>query len=216
MKSVLKFFLFLFAASILMTAVFFFRISPSIRLWENYKVLYFPVEYTSEEIFASIGNEAFLDSLIFEDPDYHHAWTTKFSPEMEPVTVRGFSYRELRDFFFYDKSGNFRIIYVPEEISKDIINCLNKSGIKFGTDSVTHYPYLYPAVCFAVIILLTIFGKISFLHSVCAVPLILFSLSELPLCRPVQLCHRTPADSRLQARSYLLSRPIPICQADLL
>ena len=176
MKLIVKFFLFLFAASILMTVVFFLRISPSIKIWENYKVLYFPTEYKNTEIIDAIGNTDFLNQIIFEDPEYHHAWNNRMMPGSEPVTVRGFSYNDLRDFFFYDKSGSFKIIYVPDDISKAVINSLNKSGITFGTDSVTHYPYLYPIVCFVVIILLTIFGKISFLRLICAIPLVLFAL----------------------------------------
>ena len=176
MKLILKFFLYLFAASLIMTSIFFLRVSPSIKIWENYKVLYFPTEITHNQIKSAIGNDDFLEQIIFSNEDYHHAWINRMMPGKDPVTVRGFSYSALRDFFFYDRSGQFKIIYVPDDISKSVINILNKSELTFGTDSVTHYPYLYPAVCFAVIVLLTVFGKISFFHSIGAIPLILFTL----------------------------------------
>ena len=63
MKLIVKFFLFLFAASILMTVVFFLRISPSIKIWENYKILYFPAEYKNTEIKNAIGNADFLNQI---------------------------------------------------------------------------------------------------------------------------------------------------------
>ena len=176
MKLVLKVLLFLFTASVLMTLVFVFRVQPSMRIWEEYKVIYFPAQYSNDKIQAAIGDSSLLSRIVFEDPEYHHVWKNVIMPGCKPVESRNFSLEELRDFFFYDKSGDFKIIYVPDEISSDVINLLKKSPLQFGTDSVAQYPYLYPAVCFAALVLLSLLGRISFLHSVCAVPLVLFCL----------------------------------------
>ncbi len=176
MKLVLKVLLFLFAASVLMTLVFVFRVQPSMRIWEQYKVIYFPAKYTNDDIKAAISDTSLLNRIVFEDPEYHHVWKNVIMPGNEPVKSRNFSLESLRDFFFYDKSGDFKIIYVPDEISSDVISLIKKSALQFGTDSVAQYPYLYPAVCFVALVLLAILGRISFLHSVCAVPLVLFCL----------------------------------------
>ena len=176
MKLVLKVLLFLFAASILMTLVFVFRVQPSMRIWEQYKVIYFLATYKNDEIRSAISDNSLLDYIVFEDPEYHHVWKNIIMPGSEPVTVRNYSLQSLRDFFFYDKSGDFKIIYVPDDIFTEVISKIKKSSLSFGTDSVAQYPYLYPAVCFAVLLLLTILGRISFTHSVCAVPLVLFCL----------------------------------------
>ena len=176
MKSVVKIVLFLLAASFFMTLVFFFRIHPTIRIWEQYKVFFFPAELSLDDIRSAIGDEALLNDIVFEDPDYHHTWINKIIPSRDISVIRDFTSKEMRDFFFYDKSKDFKIIYVPDDISPSVISLLKKSGIQFGTDGINKYPYLYPSVCFAFIILMMIFGRMSFFHSVCSVPLILFTL----------------------------------------
>lgn len=176
MRSYLKIFLFLLAASLIMTLVFLFRLQPSIMIWEHYKVFFFSSEIQQSEIRSAIGDEALLEGIIFEDPEYHHSWVNKLIPNQSISSIRNFTMEYMRDFFFYDKSGDYRIIYVPEVKAQDIIKMLKKSGLSFGTDSLTKNPYLYPVVCFAVILLLMIFGRISLLHILSTTPLVLFTL----------------------------------------
>ncbi|MCR4940622.1 MAG: hypothetical protein K5930_11030 [Treponemataceae bacterium] len=176
MKSILKIFLIILAASFFLILVFLFRIQPSIKIWEQYKVFYFPSDYSLYKIKTAINDENLLQAIIFENPDYHHAWVNIMQAEENYDTVRDFSQKYMRDFFFYDKTGSYRIIYVPDDISSDLISSLKASGISFGTDSVNKYPYLYPIISFVFLILLALFGKMSFFHSVSAVPLILFTL----------------------------------------
>ena len=176
MRFVLKGSLFLLIASILMMFVFLFRVQPSMRIWEQYKVIYFPAQCSDDEICASINDDNLLNLIVFGNTDYRHAWKSLISSGNEPIESRNFSMKEIRDFFFYDKSGEYKIIYVPDDIATDVINRLKKNSVSFGTDSVAQYPYLYPILCFAVLVLLMIVGRIPFIHTVCAVPLVLFSL----------------------------------------
>ena len=176
MKFVLKGLLFLLIASILMMIVFLFRVQPSMRIWEQYKVIYFPSQCSDDEIRSSINDEDLLDLIVFGNADYHHVWKSLINSGSEPIEKRNFSMKEIRDFFFYDKSGEYKIIYVPDDIATDVINRLKKNSLSFGTDSVAQYPYLYPILCFSVLVLLMVFGRIPFIHTVCAVPLVLFSL----------------------------------------
>ena len=62
MKLVLKVLLFLFTASVLMTLVFVFRVQPSMRIWEEYKVIYFPAQYSNDEIQEAI--DTYLNTYI--------------------------------------------------------------------------------------------------------------------------------------------------------
>lgn len=175
MKHILKSAAFIISASLLLASVFLFRTEPAVRIWDNYKVVYFPVETELQQIIDVFPDEL-KDLIIYENQDYRHSWSNPMYLQDSGISISRFSQKEMRDFFFYDRDRQCRLIYAPENVYVDVLNILKHGGLTYGTDSVSYYPWLYPSVCLAVILLITAFCRIPVPHALCGVPFVLFCL----------------------------------------
>lgn len=196
----------LFISILSLFILFIFKTIPTGKLWNGFNVLYVPKE-TSESMMI----DSFSQSQISEHYELSNQYIplnfTNFSPEISMlklnISSEDFSYLSKRQLYFFDKSGNYKLYYIPTEFKNNLNDCvkiLSKNGVKVGVDNSSSYPIFIPIVIFLLFLILLIFSKkknvffigglflISFVIcnpfynagvSVCLIFLILFFISNI-------------------------------------
>ena len=99
--------------------LFVFRVIPGGKIWNNYSVLYADTSVTEGEILKVLKEQGCMDVISLSE---------QFSPLISPVTPvlppSMNSYLGLRLNYFYDKSGKYRLYYVPEKYKRQLTEAL--------------------------------------------------------------------------------------------
>lgn len=153
---------------ITLVAMVIFRSVPFGKLWKGYSVLYVPVEDSDEAVLscfaqAGIENVTCLSGQYL--PVLYKAHSVEVS--MIPFNPEATQYLNDRENYFYDKSGNYRLYYIPVSEKNELSNCVNllrENGIDAGVDLSAPYPWIIPvlSVLFFLILLFLAADKIAF------------------------------------------------------
>lgn len=188
MKRYLKFAA-LFISILSLFILFIFKTIPTGKLWNGFNVLYVPTE-TSEEMMI----DAFSQSEILEHYELSNQYIPltfkNFSPEISMLKLNfsneDFSYLSKRQLYFFDKSGNYKLYYIPTKFKNNLNDCvkiLSKRGVKIGVDNSSSYPVFIPIVMFLLFLLLLIFSKKKNVFFIGGIFLISFVI-----CNPFYSC----------------------------
>ncbi|MBE6353892.1 hypothetical protein [Treponema sp.] len=126
--------------------LFVFRVIPGGKIWNNYSVLYADTSVTEGEILKVLKEQGCMDVISL---------SVQFSPLISPVTPvlppSMNSYLGLRLNYFYDKSGKYRLYYVPEKYKRQLTEALDVISrdltSESGIDSTGGYPIIVPLAC---------------------------------------------------------------------
>ena len=104
---------------LLLAAFFLCRSVPSAHLWSGYDALYIDAGVPEEEVVARLGR-AGCDGVVFSGaqrvPD-----VSPMAP-VQPGAVNGSEYIALRMKYFSDRSGSYRIYYVPSHFRSKAVS----------------------------------------------------------------------------------------------
>ena len=142
-----------------------FRAVPSGKLWKNYIVMY--VSSSSDD--SSIQN-AFtqngIEDAVSLSGQYLPVIFSENSLEVSMFRINfdkpEYSYYLRRNAFFFDKSQNFRLYYIPSSQKAKLQNCikfLDNIGIQCGVDSESSYPWILPLVAILLALVVAFFSK---------------------------------------------------------
>ena len=142
--------------------IFTFRSVPSGQIWKKYNILYVAKEADQDTV-SSVFSDVGIDDYVSLSNQYLPVNLSKHSPELSMMKIEGKdSYIEKRDAFFFDKSQNYMLYYVPVNYKSRLedahAHLLNKK-IKCGLDTNSSYPFLIPFFVIVFAALLFIFAK---------------------------------------------------------
>ena len=187
-KGFIKKYMALLAVFIIIALLVIFRSVPSGKLWNNYSVLYVPASVNTGVVSNILKNEGINEYVCLED-QHIPIMLSENSVEMAMLKIRLYSslidnnsdksitdYLNFRNNYFFDSTGKYKLIYIPEEYKKNIDACihfLQHENIEAGSDSSYSYPWLLPIIVSILMIMLTFFSKNKlFFISECIVPVI--------------------------------------------
>ncbi len=142
-----------------------FKAMPNGKLWSNYSVLYTQVDTNDYEI---------TNALLSCNIDDYVALSNQYLPiDLAPnsvelslfklnITNDGNEYHQKRNNYFFDKSNNYRLYYIPNYHKTELanaVNLLNSKKINCGVDSTAAFPWIIPVVILLLIIMLSLFSK---------------------------------------------------------
>lgn len=142
-----------------------FKAIPNGKLWNNYSVLYVPVESDETIVINTLRNCNITDYVALSE-QYLPINLSQNSIEISMFKISllndGTEYHQQRSKYFFDKSEKYKLFYVPLKYKSqvsDVITFLSKQGIVAGIDSSASYPWIIPILGFMLIILLQLFSK---------------------------------------------------------
>ena len=158
--------------------LYFLRSVPVSRIWKNYQVLY---------VENSVSEQTVLNYL--EDAGCRNV--ISLSGQKMPVTSR-FSpvqfgeeynhYLEGRKLYFRDKSGDFRLYYIPDNFQSQTVKAVQNigkiTGARCGIDGKSTYPWLVPSCAVLFFIFLLFVSKYKALFFSLGFLPVLFSVSK--------------------------------------
>ena len=153
----------------------FFRTAPSFKIWQNYTVFY--TERTVSEdavpdIFSKAGINGVLSAFHVQFPPL-----PVFTPVQYLNGFSAFSYEDLQNLFFSDKSGTYRLYYVPQETTRAAASALKSADFVWGTDAQEKRPYAVPVAVFVLFICFMLFSKNKAFFSAAFFPFVIYSFS---------------------------------------
>ena len=110
MKSSLKIVLSLCLIIASLFSIYFFRILPSIKIWDSYKVFYIDKSIDFISVFSDF-EKSYKDGIISKESQKYPE-ENNLTPVMGEYSLQNFSSIELRDIFFQDKNDNYQLFYV--------------------------------------------------------------------------------------------------------
>ncbi|MGI5172087.1 hypothetical protein H0R92_00600 [Treponema sp. OMZ 840] len=162
-----------------MFVLFFFRTLPAVKIWQSYSVVYVEKQERVEDIldlFAQEGITGVLSATHTGFPPLSPFAPVQYNDKADTV----FSYEDLQNLFFSDKSDAFRLYYIPEQYKEKAVKVLKTLPVTWGIDgSGAARSAVFAAVfllflCFAAFAKKRLFFISSFFPLVCyaaAVPL---------------------------------------------
>ncbi len=151
----------LLAVIILLT----FKSIPSGQLWKNYTVLYVPVETSDSDVLAAMEH-AQIKEVVMLGGQYLPVLFSANSPEMSMYKLNrdeaAYSYAVNRNAYFFDKSNQFKLFYIPVQYKSNLNKCISElESIKIssGVDSSSAYPWILPLICTILAVVLIYFSK---------------------------------------------------------
>ena len=192
---------------------------PSGKLWKEYNIVYVPVSSDDSSIKKAFI-ECGIEDIVSLSGQFLPLSLNENSIEISMLRLnyssKDYSYLSRRNAFFYDKTKQYRLYYIPSQYKQklsDAVNAIEARGIPCGTDTSASYPWLLPFICLLLCGMLFIFvkNKIPF---VCAsiIPLVfLYSNPFYPVALStclILLCLFFTANvwRRKDAVSWLISR----------
>lgn len=123
------------------------RTVPQSRLWKGYQVLYVTSDTLSEADISAILSQRGCKDFISKSSQ-----TLPVSSALSPLQVQNpDSYLIQRELFFFDKSRNAMVFYIPDSqtgLLSSVIQALQGFGkTTCGTDGSSSFPYLAPILC---------------------------------------------------------------------
>lgn len=164
-------------------AVFSLRVLPFSKAWKGYQVVYFEKGYDITEI-LTLFSENKIDNVI---SIAHNSYPSlpKMTPVLPPLVFgNNFSYSDFQNIFFYDKSGEFLLFYVPDEYTLEIPKVLDtlSSDVNCGVVTESSYPLLPPLLTSIFFILLIVLSKKRFFVLLLQLPFVFINI-----CYPIPL-----------------------------
>lgn len=140
---------FIIAVSLFCTA--FFRVIPASRLWNGYSVLYVQKDAGQSrvlELFSEYGIKKYISIYNQKVPLSNPVLSAEYA-----LSSLSFSnYLEDRKGYFYDRSGNYLVYYVPDSFEGElhhVVQALNREGISSGVNANSAYPWMSFVFCLA-------------------------------------------------------------------
>jgi len=173
----------IFIILITVACLWFFRSLPAGELWNGYSVLYVPGTVSDslvlEELDASGVKEITCLSNQYLPLDLKADSCEVSLISLNPMAV---DYLTRRNNYFFDKSGQYRLYYVPVFYKAKLsqaVSSLNRktSGGDCGVDSKTSYPFLIPAFALIFAVLLFCFSNKKILYGFLTVIPVLYTFS---------------------------------------
>ena len=163
------------AVLIIIALLVIFRSVPSGKLWNNYSVLYLPAS-ANTDVVSNILKNAGISEYVSLEEQHIPIMLSENSVEMAMLKMGLHSgyidknnsdisitdYLKFRNNYFYDSTGKYKLIYIPEEYKKNIDTCihfLEHENIEAGSDSSYSYPWLLPIIVSVLMIMLAFFSK---------------------------------------------------------
>ena len=138
---------------------------PSGKLWKEYNIVYVPVS-SEDSTVKTAFKQCEIDDVVSLSGQFLPLSLNENSIEISMLRLNynshDYSYINRRNAFFYDKSKQFRLYYVPSEYKQklsDVVNAIEAKGIPCGTDTNASYPWLLPFICLLLCGMLFIFVK---------------------------------------------------------
>lgn len=157
-----------------------FKSIPTGQLWNDYSVLYVPVQTDDATVIEAIEN-AGITKAIYLSGQYLPVLLSQDSPEVAMYWLNtdnpDFSYVESRNQYFFDKANNYRVYYIPLKQKNKlgaVVNALSAKNIQAGVDSTTAYPWFLPLICTLVAVLFIYLSKKRFLFAAGVICPVLF------------------------------------------
>lgn len=142
---------------------FVFRQTPKGEFWKGYSVLYVskdcPDNYVMNLLVQNDINEFTCRGNQFLPINFP---SDSLEVSLIAYNSEAIEYLTKRNIFFFDKSGNFNLFYIPVSFknkTSQVVSSLNKSGFTAGMDASTSYPFIFPLAVILGIILFTVFSK---------------------------------------------------------
>ena len=79
-------------------------------------------------------------------------------------------YISLRENYFFDKTKEFKLCYVPSEYKKNLQDCVTefrKNGISCGIDAAAKYPWILPVILLLLSFVFVFYAKNRILYIIC-------------------------------------------------
>jgi hypothetical protein len=172
----------LISACISMSSVvllFLFWTVPSGNLWKGYRIMYVSSSCDNlyaESVIAKAGCTGVIDFASQNIPLVFPAGSPEVSLAASDADESGYLFR--RSAYFFDKGGNYRLYYIPDEHEKNAeaaVSSLLQAGISCGIDIQTEYPWIIPVICFCFAVFLCILSPHRFVFSLSSVIPVFFA-----------------------------------------
>ena len=151
----------LFLACIVL--IVFFKTVPAQKLWNDYSVLYVQKDVSDDSVQKALTSSGIQDYVCLSNqflPVSLSENSIEFTMFKLKATRNDYSNRRVN--YFFDKSKNFRLYYIPNEYNQnlsDAVHILSQNKIECGVDSkqaVSSFLFLFFIAAAAV---LTVFSK---------------------------------------------------------
>lgn len=167
------------AVAVSLTVLFLFRTVPSGKLWESYRIVY--VDDTSdsgytEQVLASSGCKDVISMALQRFPLLLPALSPEVSFAL--ADAESDSYLSRRNMYFFDKGGQYRLYYVPEQYideARTAVAVLQRENIVAGIDTQSMYPILIPTACIIFTLVLCVFSAHRAIFLCASVPFCFFA-----------------------------------------
>lgn len=157
-----------------------FKAIPNGKLWNSYSVLYVPVDTIDTEIINAL-NENNITGYVALSNQYLPINLPANSIELSlfklNITNDGTEYHQRRNNYFFDKTFNYRLYYIPLENKaklSNVVSTLTAKKINCGVDSTAAYPWVIPVLALLLVIMLSLFSRKKYLFLCANVPAIIF------------------------------------------
>ncbi|MCQ2981178.1 MAG: hypothetical protein MJ178_00295 [Treponemataceae bacterium] len=171
-----------FSACCLLAAACALRVVPSARIWSGYQVVFFPnsqdLSFLNEssigDLFPGlVSDETSCRSDAVTPPDFTVAESVyhgMYIPVMDPFNRDGYTSDTIRSFFFSDREGNYRLVYVPDAHFRSFCSLLDSKKIPYGTDSTVKVPYGGALTVLVLALVLVILVRVRWQRLIMLVP----------------------------------------------
>src|SRR5574344_127253 len=179
MKTKTKLLISLLVLIISLILVFLFRIKPEFSPWNSFHVVIINKNVAESDVLKAFSDCGITDVISFSSKRL--LTTSKLSPVL-PTEYS--DYENSISKMFFDKSGNFKLYYIPKNISK---SKLNNFPYKYQID--INYPFYYVNIIFVLVIalaLLFILNK-KIRYTFLLLPVLLFIYSS-PIFSSAIIC----------------------------
>jgi len=157
-----------------------FKAIPNGKLWNNYSVLYVPTETDDYEVIQTL-KDCNISNYVSLSEQYLPLNISQNSIEITMFKLNmvndGTEYHQKRSNYFFDKSNQYRLYYIPTEYRNnlsDAVNLLNNRKISCGVDSTAAYPWIIPLLSIVLVITLSLFSKRKYVFIAGAISPVIF------------------------------------------
>lgn len=151
---------------------------PESSLWNGYIILYVSAECSETDVLATLDKNNIDDIISFSTQ--RTPFISRFAP-VQPESRSPEQYLAGRLNFFYDKSGMYRLYYVPEKyafrlpgVMQQLQNCFPQCDA--GWDAAVSYNWVVPVVCGLVFIMFLFLTANRWFMFVAGILPVLFSI----------------------------------------
>lgn len=177
--NIIKKYIYLLTVIISITLLIVFRAVPDGHLWNDYSVLFIQ-EQISDDFVIKAFNISGIDEYIGLNEQRVPILLSENSMEGALLRINMNSeinkYINLRENYFYDVSGDYRLYYIPKRLRSNLDDCmtyLKKEKINAGIDDAYSYPWFLPVIISILMIMMMIFTKSKlFFAGECLLPVL--------------------------------------------